>query len=148
MTEDKKPQTIAECLDERFGQPGSGFVTKDSGEREEWVTGSKRDARDGKGRYDLIPVGPLRRLAGLYERGAVKYDDRNWEKGQPLSRYCDSAMRHLLSVLDGEEDEDHAAAVVWNMFALMYTLEKIRSGKLPEELCDLPYKVSEVGTHG
>lgn len=99
------------------------FVTKDSGEREEFETGSRRDTRKGKGRFDLVPTSPLRRLAGLYERGAEKYGDRNWEKGQPSSRYYDSCMRHLISYMAGERDEDHLAAVAWNAFGMIYNEE-------------------------
>ncbi|HUS51203.1 MAG TPA: dATP/dGTP diphosphohydrolase domain-containing protein, partial [Candidatus Paceibacterota bacterium] len=67
---------------------------KDSGKRQDFDTGSRRDTRDGKGRYDLLPVRAIKRLAKHYENGAKKYGDRNWEKGQPLSRYLDSALRH------------------------------------------------------
>jgi hypothetical protein len=116
----------------------SGFITRDSGVREEFKTGSRRDTREGKGRFDLIPPGPLRRLAQLYERGAQKYGDHNWQKGQPLSRYLDSAYRHLVAVAEGQEDEDHLAAVAWNAFSLMWTQAKIREGKLPPDLYDLP----------
>lgn len=112
-------------------------AVKDSGQRQEFDTGSRRDTRDGKGRYDLIPTHPLRRLARHYENGAKKYGDRNWEKGQPLSRYLDSCYRHLIAVLDGLDDEDHAAAVAWNMFAYMATIQWIEEGKLPVELDDL-----------
>lgn len=114
------------------------FVTKDSGERQAWNTGSVRDAAVGKGRFDLIPSEPLRRLAKLYERGSVKYGDRNWEKGQPLMRYVDSAMRHLNCLVAGEPLEDHAVAVAWNMFGFMYTQTRIGAGLLPKELNDLP----------
>src|SRR5688500_10968468 len=84
---------------------------KDSGEREVFSTGSKRDTRKGKGRYDLITPLGLKRLAVHYENGAIKYGDRNWEKGQPLSRYLDSAIRHLYCYLAGMRDEDHLAAI-------------------------------------
>lgn len=114
------------------------FITKDSGERQQWNTGSVRDVATGKGRFDLIPTEPLRRLAQLYERGAVKYGDRNWEKGQSLMRYIDSAMRHLNCLVGGEPLEDHAAAVVWNMFSFMYTKTKIEAELLPKELNDMP----------
>jgi hypothetical protein len=114
------------------------FITKDSGERQTWNTGSVRDIAVGKGRFDLIPTEPLRRLAKLYERGAVKYGERNWEKGQPLMRYIDSAMRHLNCLIAGEPLEDHAVAVVWNMFGFMYTQTKVAAGLLPKELNDLP----------
>src|SRR5438477_12878367 len=114
------------------------YVTKDSGRREEWTTGSRRDAREGKGRYDLLPPHAVHRLAQLYERGAAKYGDRNWEKGQPLSRFVDSALRHLFQLVAGEEDEDHAAAVAWNVLAFMETECRVRAGELPAELDDLP----------
>lgn len=113
-------------------------AVKDSGAREDFATGSVRDTREGKGRFDLISTIALRRLAQHYENGAVKYGDRNWEKGQPLSRYLDSAMRHLVSVLEGQEDEDHAIAAVWNLMAYVHTEAKIRAGQLPTELDDMP----------
>ena len=116
----------------------TSFVTKDSGQRQEFDTGSRRDTRDGKGRFDLIPPIALRRLAGLYERGAAKYGDRNWEKGQPVMRYVDSALRHLNEFAAGEPTEDHAIAVAWNAFAIVTTLELIAAGDLPAELDDRP----------
>lgn len=112
------------------------FVTADSGEREEFDTGSRRDSREGKGRYDLLPPEAIRRLAQLYERGAAKYGDRNWEKGQPVSRFLDSALRHLFCYLEGESTEDHLAAVAWNAFGAIVTEERARAGTLPAELAD------------
>ena len=53
----------------------------DSGERQEFSTGSVRDTRKGKGRFDLLPPKAIRRLAVHFESGAIKYGDRNWEKG-------------------------------------------------------------------
>ena len=114
------------------------YVTKDSGARQEWKTGSVRDLATGKGRYDLIPTDALRRLAGLYERGAAKYGDRNWEKGQPLMRYIDSLLRHTNCLVAGEPEEDHAAAIAWNAFGYMHTLAEIEAGRLPKELDDRP----------
>lgn len=110
---------------------------KDSGARQLFQTGSVRDTPEGKGRYDLItPIG-LRRLAVHYENGARKYGDRNWEKGQPLRRYLESAIRHIYTFLDGARDEDHLAAAAWNVLACIHTEEKINTGDLPEELNDL-----------
>jgi hypothetical protein len=111
---------------------------KDSGKREEFKTGSVRDTQVGKGRYDLIPPISLRRLAQHYENGARKYGDRNWEKGQPLSRYLNSALRHLQNILEGDTSEDHMAAGAWNLFAIIHTQEMIHRGALPKELDDLP----------
>lgn len=85
----------------------------------------------------MFPTYPLRRLARHYENGAKKYGDRNWEKGQPLSRYLDSCFRHLVAVMEGLDDEDHASAVSWNMFGFVATVNWIKEGKLPKELDDL-----------
>lgn len=96
------------------------FVTKDSGKREEFDTGSRRDTQEGKTRYDLIPITSLTRLADLYARGAEKYDDFNWAKGQPYSRVYASMYRHMMQWAGGDRSEDHLAAVAWNAFALMH----------------------------
>jgi hypothetical protein len=114
------------------------FVTKDSGEREQHATGAVRDVRGGKGRFDLLPTRSIRRLAGVYERGALKYADRNWEKGMPLSRYMDSALRHTFQYLEGQRDEDHLAQAAFNLLAVIDHEERIQAGLLPAHLNDLP----------
>lgn len=58
------------------------------------------------------------RYAGLMTRGAEKYSARNWMKATgeaELERARASASRHFYQWLTGEDDEDHAAAVVFNM---------------------------------
>ncbi len=114
------------------------FLVKDSGERKKFETGAVRDTSTGKGRFDLIPAYPLHRLAKLYEAGAIKYADRNWEKGIPTGRFMDSAFRHLMNYQDGDRSEDHLTAVVWNMFGLIWTQEQVKRGLLPESLLTLP----------
>jgi hypothetical protein len=112
---------------------------KDSGERRSLETGSVRDKREGKGRFDLIPPHSEEILAKVYEAGAVKYGDNNWLKGQPLSWYVDSMKRHLNKALQGITDEDHFALMMWNSIALVQTREMIRNGELPQELNDLKW---------
>jgi hypothetical protein len=125
--------------------PDNYFATvKDSGKREEFDTGSKRDTREGKGRFDLMSPFVLARDARHLENGAKKYGDRNWEKGQPLSRYYDSAIRHLNKYLMGLRDEDHLAAARWNIAAIMHTEEMIKLDLLPAELSDLPEWLRDV----
>lgn len=102
------------------------------------ATGSQRDSRGGKGRYDLLPTRAMRRLARLFEAGAIKYDSRNWEKGQPLSRYMDSGLRHGFNHLEGLRDEDHLIAAAWNFLCAADTEDRIKAGLLPKELDDLP----------
>ncbi len=111
---------------------------KDSGgKHQEFSTGSKRDNRDGKGRYDLLPAYAISRLARHYENGADKYGDRNWEQGQPLARYLDSMIRHAFKFLGGSREEDHLAAVAWNAIAYIETEHRIEKGILPAELDDI-----------
>lgn len=97
-----------------------GSDMRDSGNRRQFETGAVRDMAGGKGRFDLIPPGPLMRLARHYEAGAVKYGERNWEKGIDSSSYIDSALRHIIQYMGGCREEDHLAAVVFNVFGLMY----------------------------
>lgn len=111
---------------------------KDSGRREEFDTGSRRDTREGKGRYDLISPIFLERLAIHLENGARKYGERNWEKGQPLMRYLDSSMRHIQKYMKGHRDEDHLSAAAWNLQAFIHTEAMINIGRLPSELDDRP----------
>ena len=96
------------------------YLTYDSGEREQFGSGAQRDTQVNKPRYDLIPAAPLKRLAELMARGAVKYGDNNWTKGMPASRFMASLMRHVEAYRLGERDEDHLAAVVFNAFAIMH----------------------------
>jgi Domain of unknown function (DUF5664)/Domain of unknown function (DUF4406) len=107
---------------------GHQFTTKDSGVRAEFDSGMVRDTDAGKPRYDLIPTLPLKRLAELYARGAIKYGEYNWQKAnshEELARFKASAFRHLIQALDGDTDEDHLAAVAWNVFAVMWLQDKL-----------------------
>lgn len=82
-----------------------------------------REPSTGKGRYGLVSPFAIRRLAKHYENGALKYAERNWEKGIPFSRCIDSAKRHLDKYIMGMTDEDHLAAAAWNIFAIMHYQE-------------------------
>lgn len=107
----------------------------DSGERINYGEGKAiREPATGKGRFDLITPFGLSRLARWYELGAMKYSERNWEKGMPFSRYLDSALRHLNKFTMGMDDEDHLAAACWNILAIIHHQE---IGQL--ELDDLPH---------
>lgn len=117
---------------------------KTSGKKHEFSTGAKRDFQDGKGRYDLIPTIALERLALHYEKGAKIYGENNWRKGIPLSRFLNSAIRHILQCLDGREDEDHAAAALFNICGFIYTKHAIGCGRLPSSLSDLPEESNEL----
>lgn len=118
----------------------SEFITKDSGERAEYDSGMVRDTEAGKPRFDLmLPRGVpyeaqfLSRVAALLARGADKYSARNWEKASgeaELERFKGSALRHLMQWLADETDEDHAAAVVFNLLAYETTKWKMDNGSV------------------
>ena len=56
-----------------------------------------------------------------FEEGAKKYDVDNWKKGIPVRRYIDSAIRHYLKWLRGDQDEPHDRAVCWNLMCAVWT---------------------------
>lgn len=113
------------------------WETKDSGERAQFSTGMHRDITKGKARYDLIiPLGckepMLKRWAELMERGAQKYNERNWEKAkteEELHRFRESAFRHFLQWFLNEEDEDHAAAILFNVQGAEWVKERLNEKK-------------------
>jgi len=111
---------------------------KDSGKRKEFDTGAVRDTSEGKGRFDLLPTHALKRVAQTMEKGCAKYSARNWEKGIPLGRFMDSALRHLTQYLGGDRDEDHMAQAAWNVLCFIETEYRIKQGRLPQELDDMP----------
>jgi len=114
------------------------FELKDSGNRRVFNTGAQRDRAIGKGRYDLISPMAMKRIADIFEKGSLKYADRNWELGMPLSQFLDSGIRHAFQFLEGKRDEDHAGQAAWNFLALIHIQEMIERGLLPKELDDLP----------
>jgi len=150
----------------------SGFITKDSGKRETFESGMKRDTQDGKLRYDLAFDGPLfwalfpdvplvqaakrwyenggienaaevvrqlgilegglfklvDRYSALMMRGAIKYDETNWMKAEgsaELKRFRISFCRHLKQYLNQEIDEDHGAALFFNLNGAEYVQAKL-----------------------
>ena len=90
----------------------------------EFDTGAQRDTGDGKLRMSLVPHAELKRVMKRYLDGAVKYGENNWMKGMPLSVFYDCMHRHLDAWWRGDDSEDHAAAVVWNMLCAMHTETK------------------------
>ena len=114
------------------------FILKDSGEREKFETGAVRDVSTGKGSYELLSPIAIKRVAIVYERGAKKYGRRNYEKGMPISRFLQSALRHTFQYLEGYRDEDHLAQGAWNLMSAIHIDEMIERGMLPKELRDTP----------
>lgn len=145
---------------------------KDSGSTTEFDTGAHRDARDGKGRCDLLPLEVVGNflcdsndetedvlwnirqfqktnstsylysalecfnqrnwdnaytlcleVSKHYEEGGKRYGDNNWKNGMPVHIYIDSAIRHYLKWLRGDEDEPHDRAFVWNLMCCIWEVD-------------------------
>lgn len=56
-----------------------------------------------------------------FEEGAKKYGEYNWQKGIPTHCYIDSAVRHYLKYLRGDDDEPHDRAFCWNIICCIWT---------------------------
>ena len=117
------------------------FTTKDSGKREDYKSGMRRDTEDDKTdfTYLIIPgipfhEQPIHRVMQLYMRGAQKYGRHNWQKAdshEEFERFKRSLFRHWMQYLAGDRDEDHIAAVVWNSICIMFMEQKL--GLLEEQ---------------
>jgi len=114
-----------------------GGTIKDSGSRREFETGAVRDIQHGKGRYDLLPWEAIHELALHCEAGALKYGERNCEKGIPIHSLIDSAFRHLSCYMRGEADEPHLRAAFWNIAYALY-MEKVHP-----EMQDIPTRTKD-----
>ena len=106
---------------------------KDSGKRQSYPSGMVRDVQDGKVMYTLIRKGPMyKRWAEHLTEGVKKYGKDNWtlaNSQEEMDRFYESACRHFEQWLAGEDDEDHAAACIFNINAVEYL-----KGKLNEEV--------------
>ena len=104
------------------------YIVKNSGKRENYKSGMVRDTQDSKPDYTLIDQSGLERVALHLVKGAEKYGRGNWRLAnseQELNRFKSSALRHIYQWLRGDEDEDHMAAVVFNLFAAEYVKGKL-----------------------
>ena len=101
----------------------------------EFDSGMKREDKTGKIIWDLIfPVTQnlentyLYRCAMHLTTGAEKHGDRNWEKASgenELESFRRGAFRHFMQFMMGKTDEDHAAAVFFNINGMVYTMDKL-----------------------
>lgn len=108
----------------------SKFTVKDSGKREMYLSGMVRDTQQGKPDYTLLPIEFLTRWANHMTKGAQKYGRHNWrlaDSQDELDRFKASAFRHLIQWLNGETDEDHGAAVAYNIAAADFVKGRLES---------------------
>lgn len=92
-------------------------------------TGGQKAGNDE--RHDLIPVGPLRKLAQLYGFGVKKYAADNWRRGYDWRLSFAAMLRHAWKFWGGEDIDPesgvpHTIAVAWHAFALTDFMETHR----------------------
>ncbi len=108
----------------------------DSGQRQTFESGMMRDTASDKVRWDLVWDGPLLpRLALWLTLGAKKYEPRNWMLAcseEEYERARQSLARHIASYMTGEDDEDHAAAIAFNLNLMEYIVEEIGYRPCPD----------------
>ena len=63
----------------------------------------------------------LLEMSKHFEEGAEKYGENNWQKGLPVKCYINSAVRHYLKWLRGDNDEPHDRAFCWNIMCAIWT---------------------------
>ncbi|SRR5260221_13269654 len=119
------------------------FVVKDSGKRETFASGMTRDTTESKVNYLAVLDGPmLDRWAEHLTKGKVKYPDvrpgtANWTLANgpaEYHRFRESAFRHLCKWLKGDRDEDHAAAVFFNINGAEYIRKQAISAQEAEDI--------------
>lgn len=65
----------------------------------------------------------LLEVAKHFEEGAKKYGEANYRKGIPVWCYIDSAARHYIKWLRGDNEEPHNRAVVWNLLCCIWEVD-------------------------
>lgn len=129
------------------------FDIKDSGTRTEFEGGMVRDADAGnKTDYTSVMFGPmLERWAVHCTKGRVKYPDHapgipNWTLASSIAEWLHargSLLRHTMAFLRGETDEDHAAAIMFNVNVMEYVRERI--GWTPDVFIAAPVSEDNAG---
>ena len=67
----------------------------------------------------VFPTILKNRYEVLMDKGTNKYDSENWKLGLSSIRCIDGIFRHLLKYYLGDTSEDHLAAIVFNVIAIM-----------------------------
>ncbi len=116
-----------------------------TGREESFGTGAVRDDQGEKVRPDLFSPFAEERVGRWLMLGARRYAERNWEQGIPVSRCWASLCRHKMKYQQGQRDEDHLAAIIFNAMAIIHYEEMVARGVLPSDLLDMPnYGTSDV----
>ncbi|MEM4359697.1 MAG: DUF5664 domain-containing protein [Candidatus Bilamarchaeaceae archaeon] len=81
----------------------------------------------GKLRWDLLPWEEIESVVRVFEFGAKKYGEGNWQHGILISRLYAASLRHLtafwaLEDTDAETKLPHLAHCIANLLMILWTL--------------------------
>ena len=107
--------TCGECYAREYIEPTKLEPAAPDEPMRHFDTGAVRDTAKGKGRYDLLPFAAIHALAQHCERGAEHYGERNVDKGIPQHSLIDSALRHIGLYVQGDAEDFHLVAALWNI---------------------------------
>lgn len=93
-----------------------------------YQSGAVRSDNEGKIDYSLALDGPLfERLAAHLTKAAPEKGKRNWMNAhteEDYDRFRESFVRHVFQFLKGDDSEDHAAAIAFNLNGMLYVRER------------------------
>lgn len=104
-------------------------------------TGAIRDTQEGKLDFtETLSWTALNRYMKYMTSKKEKYGSGNFKKGIPIDSYERSLIRHLDKYMrnkfengNDELDQDHLAAMVFNIFGIMHEEEQIKLTKPEKE---------------
>lgn len=84
---------------------------------------------DGKLEWALVDFKALEPMVKVLEFGAKKYDAHNWKKGLPITKICESMLRHTFALLNGEDVDpesgiEHTGHILCNAMFLSDMMQK------------------------
>lgn len=79
----------------------------------------------GKPRWELLPWKEVEEVVEILTFGSSKYEDNNWQKVMPRSRYVGAGMRHFTAWIKGEKidpesGKSHLAHCICCLLFLMW----------------------------
>ncbi len=97
----------------------------------------------------VIPIGMLLVLGRVMQIGANKYGAFNWRETKvPAMTYADAATRHLISWVDGEEnDPESGVSHLGHVMACMAILIDAKINGMLDDDRPLPGRSGEMITH-
>ena len=84
---------------------------------------------EGKLQWSMIDFKSLEGMVRVLEAGAEKYSKDNWRLGMPVTKVCESLLRHSFSFMSGETNDQesgqsHMSHVMVNAMFIEYIMRE------------------------